>query len=78
MCGDGESGRSKAITAARFGMVWGLPKDGGKNRAPFWGSVWQGVLGGEGETGALRLLLLGSMWVGDFVLAEGAISWVFM
>ena len=74
--GDGEFGLSVDVTAARFGIVWGLPKAGGKKRAPFGGSAWQGVLGGDGETGAFRLLLVESMGV----ISAGGLtaSWVFM
>lgn len=56
LAGVGEAKYSNVGTAARRGIVWGLPKAGGKKRAPFGGGAGQGVLGGE--VGALHLLLL--------------------
>lgn len=63
--GVGEVRYSSAGTAARLGIVCGLPKAGGKKRAPLGGGAGQGVVGGE--VGAFLLLFGASMLSGKFV-----------
>lgn len=65
--GVGEARWVRVDVLVFLGIVWGLPKVGGKNWAPTGGGAWCGVLGGEGEVGALRLLLTGSIGVGSIV-----------
>lgn len=66
VAGVGEYRYSREGVAAFLGIVFGLAKDGKKKWAPVVGGTARGVVGGEGEADALRLLCWGiilAFWV---------------
>ena len=67
LLGDGEFGWSRDITATRLGIIWRLPKVWGENLTLVGGGAWPGVFGGDGEVGALCLLVETSIWVGSIL-----------